>query len=80
MVICMRNKEKEKEIGYNNHLLIVINLTQTDVITILFHRVVKGNLKSYSTQPETNFGVTVTHSFSAPFTYRYDDFTGAIPI
>ena len=31
MVICMRYKEK---IGCNYHPLIVINLTQTDVITI----------------------------------------------
>ncbi len=34
MVICMRHKGKEKKKGYNNHLLIVINLTRTDVITI----------------------------------------------
>ncbi len=34
MVICMRSKEKEKKIGYNNHLLILINLSWTNVITI----------------------------------------------
>ncbi len=34
MVVCMRNKEKEKKICHNNHLLIVINWTQTDVITV----------------------------------------------
>ncbi len=34
MVVCMRNKEKEKKFGYNNHPLIVINLTRTDVITV----------------------------------------------
>ncbi len=33
MVIWMRNKEK-KIFGYNNHLLIVINLIRTDVVTI----------------------------------------------
>ena len=38
MVIGMRNKE----IGYCNHPLIVINLTRTDVITISgFHCTVK---------------------------------------
>ena len=44
MVICMRNKEKEKTFGYNNHLLIVINLTQTDVIIISGFRC-KGNVR-----------------------------------
>ncbi len=29
MVICMTNKEKEKNIGKNNHLLIVIDDEQT---------------------------------------------------
>ncbi len=33
MGIYMRNKEK-KRFGYNNHLLIVISLTRTDVTTI----------------------------------------------
>ncbi len=30
----MRYKEKENKFDYNNHTLIVINLTWTDVITI----------------------------------------------
>ncbi len=34
MVICVRNKEKEKKIGYNTHPLIVINLTRADGMTI----------------------------------------------
>ncbi len=37
MVICMRNKEKEKKFCYNNHLLIVISLTWTDMITVRLH-------------------------------------------
>lgn len=32
MVICIRKKKKTN--SYNNHLLIVINLIQTDMITI----------------------------------------------
>ncbi len=30
----VRNKEKEKTNGFNNHLLIVISLTWTDMITV----------------------------------------------
>ncbi len=36
----MRNKEKEKQFGYNNHPLTVINLTRTDVINVRdFHSI-----------------------------------------
>ncbi len=42
MVIYMRNKEKEKKFGYNNHPLKVINLTRTDVIIVRgFHCIFK---------------------------------------
>ncbi len=34
MAICMRNKEKEKTFSYNNHPLIVISFTRTDLITV----------------------------------------------
>ncbi len=43
----MRNTENEKEFDYNNHLLIVISLTWTDVITISsFHSSDQLNLNS----------------------------------
>ncbi len=37
----MRNKDKKQKNGYNYHLLIVINLTWTDVITMSgFHCII----------------------------------------